>query len=185
MTLLDLSDVHLLYGDDDSIVDLSAARALSQITLTGTGGDDVLSPVGANDVEVIPITTGDSLTASAYLGDTLASLTTGGIDNETAHVAMLLTASNVGIIIPARVRDPVRRGLPTDYGVQSVIRSSVQFQQRAADVIDVLSVVEVDADANVALPSGNALPSVYFVATTAGTVDGTAITPPNLSLIHI
>lgn len=173
MTLLDLSDVRLLYGDGDSIVDLTAARALSQITLTGTGGDDTLRPVGAEDVEVIPITSGESISASGYLGDTLAAMT--AIDSATAHVALLLTASGAGVIVPARVRDPARRGLATDFPVQGVIRTAVQFAKRAEGVTDVFRTVAVTGDGNVALPFPPSVSSIHFVATTAGTVDGTAV----------
>ena len=170
VTLLDISDVRIVYGDGSRAVDIvTDVNALADITLTGTGVDDTISAVGANDDEVLPQTYGERLVASGFLGDKLIECD--AVDRATSSVALILEATGMGLVIPARLRDPVNRGAATTAGLQRTIRTSLAWAQRIGTSVGEISGVTRLADGNVDRPAGT---TVWAVLTAAGTIAGAA-----------
>lgn len=127
--LLSLADVHVFYGNATGLVDLTTAKPFAQISKTGTGTIDQIRAVSDDDVELIVLSTGVNVVASAYFGDRLALLDT--ISGAGGFYVEILQASSRGMVLPATVQDPISGGSVQTAATNKVIMTTVQFAQRA------------------------------------------------------
>ena len=168
--LLSLADVAAFYGSATAIVDFGSARPFAGLSLVGLGTPKPLRPLGSTDVELVPIATGERVTARAYWGDRLAQSDT--IDRDTAYFALVLSASGQSLILPARLKDPVHGGAEESLPVDDVAMTTIMFAQRAAAWYgDEAHPIEETRSVAVAADRTS-----WLVATEAGTIGGTAHT---------
>jgi len=160
------ADIAVIFGDSAKVADLTATKPLSTLAVGGAGVSARLSPVGARNPEVAPITSSHNATATAYAGDAVDALST--ISKTTGMVAVILGASGVGWVLPSAIlddpADDARLRMPnTD--VQMV---TLAFANNARGLI-VRAAHELTADGSVTVTVGSGQ-SVVLALTTAGTV---------------
>jgi len=172
MTAIDLltsSDVRVLYGDADSIVDLTPTRPFESLTVAGGGSNATLSPVSAASAEVIPVSSQHTVSAKGFAGDTLDKTAT--VDGD-AMVAVILAASDRGWVIPAEIFDNPKDDAAATYTVTDVTKVDVMWDNQDRGFI-IEDVVPLTQNGNVAVTVG-AGQSVIFALTTAGSIKSAA-----------
>ena len=170
--ILNSDDVVALYGDTNTMVDLTTPAPFSNVVVAGSGHTTPLSPVSRTYPERYPITARTGVAADGFDGDTLQSVET--VDDDTGAVAVLLTASNRGWIVPGAVFDIPGKHAQTQHPTTGVILTAVMWEPTAQSRI-VDNIIALDGSTAVTVPALSGR-QVWLALTTAGSVDGSART---------
>jgi len=169
--LLTAADVRVAYGDTDTVVDLTgAAKPLSELRVTGAGATHRLTPISQTAPELVPITSVHNVTASGYDSDTLDALAT--VDTATAMLAVLLTGSGRGWVLPAAVRDAALDAAH-QWGNEQVAMADTVWQPTGRGWI-ITTLIALASNGSVTVPPLATGAKVLLALTTAGSVAGAA-----------
>lgn len=172
MALIDLltaSDVEVLFGDTNGhLVDIAAANVIDRMELAGGGQTQVLRPVRSTDPIVTPTQTTRNATADLYDSDTTDSLST--VDRGDSTLAVMLTLSGRGWLIPSDLLDLPATDASRRYDVSDIVRISAMFDTTGT-VMAIMSIAPIRGDGNlqVQVPASG---EVWAILTTAGSVGG-------------
>jgi len=160
------ADIAVIFGDAGKVADLTATRPLSTLTVTGAGQSARLSPIGAANPEIAPITSTHNAAAEAYAGDAVDALDT--ISKTTGMLAVILGGSKCGWVLRSAVLDSpslnARLRMPnTDVAMVSLVWANNGRGLFIRDAIELTT----DGAQTVTVAQGQ---SVVLALTTAGTV---------------
>lgn len=168
--LFNSDDVAVIFGDEDTVVDLTGVRALSTASVQGGGQDASLRPIGSMSPEVVPVTIRLAIQGAAFDGDTVQR--TADVDRGGGHVAVVLGASGCGWVLPADVYDTPGTEAQTEYPNANVATTSVMWAQRGLPLV-ATTALQLDGSSAVTVPAlGGRTP--WLAITKAGSVDGSA-----------
>ena len=171
--ILNSGDVAILYGDTAKVVDLSNAKALATLTVQGGGQTAALTPVGAESVELVPLTTRMGADAAGYDGDTIESV--GDISLTAGALAVVLGGSARGWVLPSVTYETPGETAEQTWATNQVSRVQVMFKPRA-QAWQVDTAFPMDNNDSITVPSLDADQKVWLALTTAGTVAAAART---------
>ena len=169
--ILNSGDVVALYGDADTISNLTVSSPFSTINVAGTGTDAQLRPVGSTGgVETVPITAEVGVTAQGFDGDDLRGVRS--VAESTGALALLLTGSGVGWIVPSSVFDLPGSQSDTQWPNADVVRTSITFAPTdTPQIVD--SITTIDSNSSITVPALSGR-TVWLALTIAGSVKGAA-----------
>ena len=156
----------VLAADADAVVDLTESLSLSTVSVRGGGRDATLQPIGATGVEVVPITTRLSISATGWAGDTMDDLA--AVDEGV--VAVLLLPAAVGWLSRGRWLDVPGVGAQQDWPSEGL--STVTLAHHPTALHSIVTAAH-KLDGSTAVTVGAA--SVTVIATTGGTLGGKTV----------
>ena len=162
------ADVKVVAAGTGALVDLTAVAASSQFMVAGAGDVASLSPIGAGDIERVPMTSRTDISGTLWLAAAdkgIAALTGARV------VAVLLETPGVGWIVAGYPYDVPGRDAQATMPANDVASEQVVWNPTGTTLI-VSAVYPLTTNGNVTVTALGDDEKFYTLLSTAGTVGG-------------